>query len=115
MIEKIVGEIAVRVDDPDTVTAVDVLEDEIAQERGLPGPGFADAVDVLPSIGTTKTEEFFSTPKIAHADVGYSLVGVFNCLVFTLHVPGLAATPPEVKIFETRPGVSRQTATAEHA
>jgi len=67
MVEKFFGQVAVRVDDADALTGLDILENQIAKERRLASPGFADHVDVLTPVGTSKAERFSPAPNISHS------------------------------------------------
>jgi len=65
MVEKFIGQIAVRVDDADAFTGFDVLENQIPEKRRFASPGFSDHVDVLTPVGTSKTERFSPAPNIS--------------------------------------------------
>ena len=77
--QQILREIAMRVDEADAMALLDELEDQIAQERGLPGTRFADDVGVVAGIAQLKTERrFTAAPRLPHADV--KIVFVHGCV-----------------------------------
>jgi len=67
--EQFLRQIAVRIEQTDAVALLDELEDEIAQESGLPGASLADDVGVVASIGQIKTKRQFAAPRLPHANV----------------------------------------------
>ena len=70
VIEQFLRQIAVRVDEADAMALLDELEDEVAQERRLPGTRLADDVGVVAGIAQLKTERrFTAAPRLPHADV----------------------------------------------
>lgn len=70
VIEQFLRQITMRVDETDAVALLDELEDEIAQERRLPGTRFSDDVGVVAGIAQLKTERrFTAAPRLPHADV----------------------------------------------
>src|SRR5258706_16162762 len=87
VVEQVLGEVAVRVDDAHALTGLDVLKDEVSEQRGFARARLADHVEVLAAIGTFKKEGLGSSPVISRADV--------NGMVFIVivHVPEQAPTP----------------------
>jgi hypothetical protein len=53
------GEVAVGIDDPDSLAGLEVLGHEIAKEGTLAGAGLADEVQVVPAIATGKASVGF--------------------------------------------------------
>lgn len=76
--EQILREIAMRVDEADAVALLDELEDEIAQERGLPGARLADDVGVVACISQVEAKRLLAAPDMPHADV--KIVFVHRCV-----------------------------------
>src|SRR5687767_13959568 len=98
------GEIAMGINDADPTTSVYVLEDEVAKERGFAGTCLSQAVHMLAPVGTSKTEGFAPSPEFTPADeadrcIRIVVMQIRIVFLFAAHVPGLAATPTEVKVF----------------
>ena len=74
--KQILRQIAVRVDEADTVALLDELKDEIAQERRLPGTCFSDDVGVVAGISQIETKRHLAAPRLPHADVKIMLFHV---------------------------------------
>ena len=56
VVEELLGQVAVRVDDRESSTLDDVLDDEIAEQRTLAGSRFPDHVEVLEPIALPNTK-----------------------------------------------------------
>lgn len=84
MVEDLGGEIAVGVDDPDSLAGLEVLGYEIAKEGTLAGAGLADEVQVVPAIATGKAEGRFSAPAMSKPHVN---------VVLSIHVPKQISPP----------------------
>lgn len=76
--EQILRQIAMRVDETDAVALLDELEDEIAQQRGLPGTRLADDVGVVAGISQVEAKRLLAAPGLPHADV--KIVFVHGCV-----------------------------------
>ena len=68
VIEKFLGQIAVRIDDADAMPERDVLEDEIAKQRRFTRAGLSDDVDVLPLVGSGYAKGLGLCPAFALSD-----------------------------------------------
>jgi len=68
-VEQLLGEIAVRIDQPDTVPGGKMLHDEITQQRRFSRTRFADEVEMLTAIRQRKTASAFAAPYFADTDV----------------------------------------------
>lgn len=70
VVEQFLRQISMRINEADSMPLLDELEDEVAQERRLPGTRFSDDVDVVAGIAQLKTERrFTAAPRLPHADV----------------------------------------------
>lgn len=76
--EQILRQIAMRVDEADAVALLDELENEIAQQRGLPGARLADDVGVVAGISQVEAKRLLAAPDMPHADV--KIVFVHGCV-----------------------------------
>jgi hypothetical protein len=69
VIKNFFGEIAVRIDDRDAFTRLNVLENQIAEQRRFSGARFPNHVNVMAPICTPKTEGFGASPNLPVADI----------------------------------------------
>ena len=76
--DNIFDKIAMWVDEAHAMALQDELEDEIAQERGLPGARLADDVGVVASISQVEAKRLLAAPDMPHADV--KIVFVHGCV-----------------------------------
>ena len=67
--QQILRQITMRIQETDAMTLLDELEDEIAQERRLPGTRLADDVGVVSGIAHLEAERHLAAPRLPHADV----------------------------------------------
>src|ERR1039458_988166 len=68
VVQELLGQVAVGVDDANAVTKGDMLDDQVAQERGLAGPGFSDDVDVLSLVRDRYAKRLRLPPAVAFSD-----------------------------------------------
>ena len=78
VIEQLGRQIPMRINETDAVALLDELEDEIAQQRGLPGTRLADDVGVVACIAQFEAERLLAAPCLPHADV--KIVFVHGCV-----------------------------------
>ena len=76
--QQILRQIAMRVDEADAVALLDELEDQVAQERGLPGARLADDVSVVAGISQVEAKRLLTAPGLPHADV--KIVFAHDCV-----------------------------------
>jgi hypothetical protein len=88
VVEKVLSQVAVRIEDRDPSTRFDVLQDEASKQRRFARARLSDDVQVLATVGTAKLERQFPSPIASCADVN----GVI--FVVMMHVPEQAPTPP---------------------
>lgn len=67
--QQILRQIAMGIQETDAMALLDELEDEIAQERRLPGARLADDVGVVSGIAHLEAERHLAAPRLPHADV----------------------------------------------
>lgn len=67
--KQILRQIAMRINEADTVASLDELKDEIAQERRFPGTCLSDDVGVIACISQIETKRHLAAPRLPHADV----------------------------------------------
>ena len=63
VVQEFIGQIAVRIDEPDPVTGGDLLDDQIAEQCAFADTGFAKGVKVLPLAGCVEAKQLFSAPS----------------------------------------------------
>lgn len=68
-VKEFCSQVAVRIDDTDTPAGLNVLDDEVSQQRGFPSSCLPDDVAVMSPVGSTKPERLDASPDIACADV----------------------------------------------
>jgi hypothetical protein len=73
VVQQFLRQIAVRIDDADAMAERYVLQDEVAEQRGLAGAGLADDVEVLALVHGGHAERPGVAPALPFAD-GYALV-----------------------------------------
>ncbi len=61
--KEFLSEIAVRIDDGDTVPVVNVLDDEIAQQGGFSRSRLTDDVGVMPGVHLMDAQRDFAAPS----------------------------------------------------
>ena len=85
VVQQFLGQVAVRVNDPDAMPQRDVLQNQVSQQGGFSRAGLADDVEVLPFIhgGNAKGLGIAPAGLLADDDVG----------VWSFMVPKPAATP----------------------
>ena len=74
--KQILRQIAMRINEADTVALLDELKDEIAQERRFPGTCLSDDVGVIACISQIETKRHLAAPRLPHADVKIMIVHV---------------------------------------
>ena len=85
LIENVFGQVAVGINDPDTMAVFNVLENEITEERCLARATLADAIDVLTTIGRKEPEWNHLSPRLPAADEVYRLAVVIHFKVIARH------------------------------
>ena len=87
-------QIAMGVNDADSRTRVNVLENKIAEERRLACSGFADAVQVMPAIFGLEVKRMLAAPSAAVANIPQGHVVTKTArLIKRVHVAASATTP----------------------
>jgi hypothetical protein len=69
MVQQFLGQVSMRVNQPDTVTTRDVLNNHVPQQGRLSRTRLADDIDVLTQIGQLNAEGNWFSPAIAGADL----------------------------------------------
>ena len=62
MVKKVRSQIAVRINDADTITRFDVLENQVAKECCLACSALSDGVEMMPPVFRKKNEGRFLPP-----------------------------------------------------
>ena len=101
VIQQFLGQIAVRVNDPDPMPQRDVLQNQISQQGGFSSAGFTDDVEMLPLIhgGNAKGLGIAPAKLLANDDVGVLVVhgartGCVRELVVGVITPDPKTRPP---------------------
>lgn len=68
MLQQFLGQIAVRVDESNTVAGGDVLHDEVAEQGRFANAGLADDVNVLAAVGSRNAKEPALAPHFTFPD-----------------------------------------------
>ncbi len=74
VVQQFLGQIAVGVNDPDSMSKGDVLDDQVPQEGGLAGTGFSDDVDVLALIRGRYAKRLRLPPAVTFSNHNVGLV-----------------------------------------
>ena len=69
MVEQFLGEVAVRVEEGQSVPQMQVLQNHVPQQRCFPRTRFADDVGVMSGVFTLDAEGDLLSPALALADV----------------------------------------------
>jgi hypothetical protein len=67
--KKVFSQIAVRIDEADSMALLNELEDEIAKERCFSRTRLPDDVGVIAGISQLETERHLAAPRLPHSDV----------------------------------------------
>ena len=86
VVEQIRREIAMRIDDADSMPGTDVLENEIVEKCRLPGAAFPDCVQVMPPVARGQNHGGFLPRPVADAQYDVPI----------LHISKRASTPNEM-------------------
>ena len=80
VVQQFLGQVAVRVNQADTVPERDVLDNHVPQQGCLSRTRFTDDVNVLPQIRQGNPEGNLLSPVLAHTDkmVSWFMVAEFN-------------------------------------
>jgi hypothetical protein len=74
VVQQFFGQIAVGINQANTVSKGDVLQNQIAEQRRFAGPGFADDVEVLALVNGRYAKGLGFTPAMTFADCDAGLV-----------------------------------------
>jgi hypothetical protein len=69
VVQQIGGKVAMGIDDRDAFTGLDILKDQIPQQRCLAGAGFAKDIQVMASVSTRKSKRLIASPAKTCSDV----------------------------------------------
>ena len=89
VVQKFFGQVAVRVNDTNTVAQRDVLQNQIPQQGGFSSAGFADDIEVLPFVhgGNAKGLGFAPAGLLANNDVGVLMIHGAKTSRHSMNVP----------------------------
>ena len=66
MVEKVIRQVAVRINDADTAPGLNVLENQIAEQGRFTCAAFPDGIEMVPPVVWRKNEGQFLPPSIPH-------------------------------------------------
>ncbi len=74
MMQKVFGKIAVRINQAHAMSKRDVLENQIAQQRGFAAAGLADDIGVMPRVLRQTAKRNVVTPDVTRAEMNQIVV-----------------------------------------
>ena len=68
VIQEFFSQVTMRINEGNAVSQCNVLNNQIAQQRGFARTGFSDDVDVLPLVGSRNAERHARAPELSLSD-----------------------------------------------